>query len=117
MWRHPASAFVADFLGFRTIVDATVSSGVADAGPFGSIPTPDGPDGAVRIVIRPDALRIEPTGHLDAVVRSVTFQGSYYLVALEVGGITAETHVRRPPNAGDRVCLGLDPEQIVVLAD
>jgi len=115
VWRHPASPFVADFLGFRTVVPATVSAGMADAGPFGVIPMPGRADGDVDVVVRPDALRVDPSGHLDALVRSVTFQGSFYVLTLDVGGIAAETHVRRPPNQGERVCLSLDQGQIVVL--
>jgi thiamine transport system ATP-binding protein len=115
VWRNPASPFVADFLGFRTVVPAQVSAGMADAGPFGVIPMPGRADGAVDVVVRPDALRIDSTGHLDAVVRSVTFQGSFYVLTLDVGGVAAEIHVRRRPDQGDRVCLSLDPDQIVVL--
>lgn len=115
VWRHPANAFVADFLGFRTVVAATVFGGIADAGPFGRIPAPGVADGSVSVVIRPDALQIDGAGHLDAVVRTVTFQGSHYLVTLEVGGVIAETLERVPPRPGDRVRVRLEPDQIVIL--
>jgi len=117
VWRHPATAFVADFLGFRTVLDAAVASGIADAGAFGRIPVTGVSDGPARLVIRPDAIRIDAAGHLDAVVRTVTFQGSHYLVTLDVGGTVAETHERRAPSPGDLVRLSLDPSEIVVLGE
>ncbi|MCJ7725088.1 MAG: ABC transporter ATP-binding protein, partial [Acidimicrobiia bacterium] len=115
VWRHPDTAFVADFLGFRTVIAATVAAGIADAGPFGRIPVAGAADGKIRLVIRPDALRIDPTGHLDARVRTVAFQGGHYLVTLDVGGIAAESHERIPPRVGDAVCLRLEPGEVVVL--
>ena len=115
VWRHPATPFVADFLGFRTVVDATVASGVADAGAFGIVPAAGASAGSAKLVIRPDALSIDTEGHLSAVVRDVTFQGSRYLVTLDVGGIIAETHERRAPVPGAAVRLSLDPNEVVVL--
>ena len=115
VWRRPATAFVAEFLGFRTIVGATVSSGIADAGPFGAIPVPGTPDGAARLVIRPDALVIDTAGHLDGTVISATFQGDHYRITLDVEGITAEIHDRHTISPGDVVGLRLDPAGVVVV--
>lgn len=115
VWRNPETAFVADFLGFRTVVTARVSAGIADAGPFGRIPVGDAADGEGQLVIRPDALRIDPTGHLDARVLTVAFQGGHYLVTLALGAAVAETHERIPPRIGDTVRLSLDPGEVVVL--
>jgi thiamine transport system ATP-binding protein len=116
VWRRPATAFVAEFLGLRTIVGATVSDGIADAGPFGAFPVPDTSDGAARLVIRPDALVIDPAGHLDGTVRSSTFQGDHYRVTLDIGGITAEIHERHAISPGDVINLRLDPAGVVVVA-
>jgi len=115
VWRRPATGFVADFLGFRTVIGATVLSGMADAGGFGRIPFPEAPDGPVELVIRPDALTIDPAGHLEGIVRTVAFQGSHYLVTLDIHGATAETHERKAPSPGDAVRLSLDPDEVVVL--
>ncbi|MBU1866778.1 MAG: TOBE domain-containing protein, partial [Actinobacteria bacterium] len=107
--------FVADFLGFRTVVDVMVSSGVADAGPFGRIPVTGVSDGPAIAVIRPDALAIDPAGHLDAVVQTVAFRGSHCLVTLRLGTVVAEAQERRAPPLGARVRLSLDPNGVVVL--
>ncbi len=115
VWRRPATAFVADFLGFRTMVDVVVASGFADAGAFGRLHLPGAVDGPATLVVHPDALRIDPAGHLDGVVRAVDFRGSHYLVTLDVGGVVAETHERRSPSPGDSVRLSLDPTGVVVL--
>jgi len=117
VWRRPATGFVAGFLGFRTIVEATVSAGMADAGPFGAIQMPGDPDGAVQLVIRPDALMIDTAGHLDATVRSSTFQGDHYRLTLDIGGITAEVHEQHPHSPGDSVRLRLNPDGVVVVGD
>ncbi len=115
VWRRPATAFIAEFLGFRTIVGATVSSGIADAGPFGAIPVPGTPDGAARLVIRPDAMVIDAAGHLDGTVISATFRGDHYRMTLDIGGITAEIHERHAISPGDVVGLRLDPAGVVAV--
>lgn len=115
VWRRPADEFVAGFLGFRTITDAVVAAGVADAGPFGSIPVPGTPDGPARLVIRPDALRLDPAGALEARVRAVTFQGSFSRLDVEVDGAAAVAHTRTPPEPGTTVRLRLDPDEVVAL--
>jgi thiamine transport system ATP-binding protein len=117
VWRSPASEFVAGFLGFQTIVDAVARSGIADAGRLGSIPLPPGTaDGPVRLVVRPDAVSIDPDGHLEAAVTAVAFRGNHYRVRLDVGGVPAEAHATVPPSAGETVRATIDPGGVVVLA-
>lgn len=41
VWQRPADAFVARFLGFDNVVDATVSASAADT-PWGKVPVPEG---------------------------------------------------------------------------
>ena len=115
VWRHPANEFVARFLGFRTVVDATVSGGTLHAGPLGSFPVPETDDGPRRVVVRPDAIRVDPAGPVEATVTSVAFRGVHSVVGLDVGELAVEAHERRPPAAGDRVRLAIDPAELTVL--
>ena len=65
VWRHPATEFVARFLGFANVVDATVDrDGIHcpwGIGRRGARRATRG-SGAVRLAARPDALRIDPDG-------------------------------------------------------
>ena len=58
VWRAPADAFVARFLGFGNVFDADVRGGSVDS-PWGSITTDRGRR-AATLVIRPDGLRFAP---------------------------------------------------------
>jgi thiamine transport system ATP-binding protein len=115
VWRRPADEFVARFLGFRTVIDATVVGGRLEAGPLGSFPAPAGPTGSVRVVVRPDAVRVDPAGQVEAVVTSVAFRGVHSVVGLDVGDLEVEAHERRPPAPGDRVRLQIDPAELTIL--
>lgn len=116
VWRSPATEFVARFLGFRTIVPATVAGGLAEAGPLGRVPVPAGAlPGEVQLVIRPDGVLIEPNGHLDGRVVSSTFRGDRYSLALDVHGCPVETYAPTPLRPGDKVRLRIDPDGVVVL--
>ena len=114
VWRRPADEAVARFLGFRTVIDAVAAGGRLDAGPLGSFPT-DAPDGPLRVVILPDAVRIDPAGPLEATVTGTAFRGVHSVVHLDVGGLVIEAHERRPPSEGDRVRLVVDPDGLAVL--
>jgi thiamine transport system ATP-binding protein len=115
VWRRPATEFVARFLGFQTIVPATVGNEVADAGPLGSLPLPGTPAGPVRLVVRPDAVVFDPAGHLEGVVRTRTFRGDHALLVIEVNGIRVETGSRFDVAEGARVRFRLDPDGVVPL--
>ena len=53
VWQRPVSAFVARFLGFDNVVDATVSGEAADT-VWGKIPVPAGsPQGERMLLVRP----------------------------------------------------------------
>ncbi len=113
VWRRPATEFVAEFLGFPTILTATVRRGVADLGRLGSLPLPDVPDGEVRVVVRPDAVALDDSGHLEGVVRARTFRGDHVALAVDVDGTRLD--VRGDAALGARVRLRIDPTGVVPL--
>jgi len=92
VWRRPASEFVARFLGFGNVVDATVRAGargVADT-PWGALPVPAGTaPGEGRFLVRDTGVRLTApgVGLLRCTVEAVTFRG---------GGTAAVTAVLRP---------------------
>lgn len=58
LYFHPGSAFVAAFFGQVNRIVSAVRGGLADT-PFGPVPAPGLPeDGAVEVLIRPEALRL-----------------------------------------------------------
>ncbi len=112
LWRSPAGERVARFLGLHNLLPAVVEGGRAmtQAGPF---PAPPGtPPGPARLVVRPGAFRLDPTGTIEGVVRSRVFRGSDYSVEIETGGTVVEAILPRAPRPGERVRLGVDPEGV-----
>ncbi len=99
VYNSPDSAYVADFLGISNLLDATVT--VADGGgamtvehagqrlqATGARAVPVGED--VRICIRPERVRLEPSGttgenHLPATIERLVFLGSTTQVDLRLG--------------------------------
>lgn len=76
VWRRPASEFVARFLGFANIVEATVRGDVADT-PWGKVPVPpDAAQGPCRLLVRPGGVMLTaPADGLPCVVEARTFRG------------------------------------------
>jgi thiamine transport system ATP-binding protein len=115
VWRAPVDAWVATFLGFGPCVDAQGRSGVLRT-PWGDIDAPErgtagATDGAMQIVLRPDAVDLCADGAFAATVERVTFAGTGINVVLHpdagpqlqctVAGLDA-------PAAGARVRWSLD---------
>jgi thiamine transport system ATP-binding protein len=115
LWRDPNSEPVARLLGFRTILDATVRDGTAHTAP-GVLPVPAGtPDGPARLVVRPDAVRRDPTGSIEGTVETVTFRGSDSLAVVAAGGVHLEAALVDAPSPGERLRLAVDPAGVTVL--
>jgi thiamine transport system ATP-binding protein len=117
LWRRPPSAWVARFLGFRNVAEATLREGVAST-PWGDIRLPGVADGLVTIVLRPEALSLRdglgPAGR----VRARRFGGDHVRVVVDTdAGASLELEVRdgRPPEAGQRVSVAVDPSRVNVL--
>ncbi|MFJ3905887.1 ABC transporter ATP-binding protein [Streptomyces sp. NPDC090025] len=121
VWRHPASPFVARFLGFDNIVAATVSGAAAHT-VWGKIPVPDGsPQGDHRLLVRPAGLRVATPGEgLRCHVDTRTFRGDRVAVTLrpaEGPPIDAEFALRDAPEAGADVDVEFLADEVVVLAE
>lgn len=115
VWRAPASATVARFLGFP-LLDAVARAGVV-TGAFASLAVPGVPDGAVHVVLRPDALRLDPAAPLRGQVTASTFRGDRIVVrvATIAGDLDVTVAPADAPPVDAVVGVVIDPERIVVL--
>lgn len=126
VWRNPADEFVARFLGFDNIVDATVAGDVADTA-WGKIPVPEGAgdavDGRCRLLVRPAGVRLVAADEgLPCAVTARTFRGTHVAVHLEprvgpqVGPrLEAACALRDAPGVGETVGVAFDVGDVVVL--
>jgi len=119
VWQHPASAFVARFLGFDNLVDATVTGTAADTA-WGKVPVSEGsPQGECELLVRPGGVRIGRTEDgLRCTVGVRTFRGHHVTVALHPGdgpALEAECALRDTPEEGAVVGVTFDPAETVVL--
>ncbi|MFE0423085.1 ABC transporter ATP-binding protein [Streptomyces sp. NPDC058953] len=122
VWRRPADAFVARFLGFDNVTaDAVVRDGAADTD-WGRVTVPGGVrDGAYDVMIRPSGVRLTAPGAGTGprcVVESRTFRGTHVALRLrpESGpALEAEVGLRDAPEQGDRVGVEFAPDEVVVL--
>ncbi|GAA3480652.1 ABC transporter ATP-binding protein [Streptomyces yanii] len=119
VWQRPASAFVARFLGFDNVVDATVT-GAAAGTAWGKVPVPDGsPQGPCALLVRPAGVRLgSPESGLRCTVGARTFRGNHVAVTLhpESGPVLeAECPLRDTPQEGAPVGVTFDASETVVL--
>ncbi|MFB6703809.1 ABC transporter ATP-binding protein [Streptomyces sp. NPDC056333] len=119
VWQRPASAFVARFLGFDNVVDATVT-GAAAATTWGRVPVPDGvPQGPCALLVRPAGVRIgDPADGLRCTVGARTFRGNHVAVTLHPDSgplLEAECPLRDAPQEGAKVGVTFDASETVVL--
>ncbi|KAB8161602.1 ATP-binding cassette domain-containing protein [Streptomyces sp. 3MP-14] len=128
VWRRPANAFVARFLGFRNVVTATVGGGEART-PWGPVPagsTADVGPGERAVLVRPSGVRLSAVGDgpsgaaLTGTVAARTFRGDHVLVLVQPAGggpeLEASCALREAPEVGATVGVSLDPDEVVVLA-
>ncbi|RFC72028.1 ABC transporter ATP-binding protein [Streptomyces sp. AcE210] len=120
VWQHPADEFVARFLGFDNVVDATIVGEAADT-PWGKVPVPSGsPQGRAKILVRPAGVRLAPAAEaqLTCTVAARTFRGTHvavHLQATEAPRLEAACALRDAPEPGDEVGVAFDAGEIVVL--
>ncbi|MGW4198203.1 ABC transporter ATP-binding protein [Streptomyces sp. NPDC005004] len=120
VWRRPADAFVARFLGFDNVVAATVTDAVADT-PWGKLPVPEGsPQGGRELLVRPAGVRLvaEDTG-LPCTVAARTFKGTHVALRLRPhdGGplLEAACAPADAPQTGAETGVVFDASDVVVL--
>ncbi|MGW5120989.1 ABC transporter ATP-binding protein [Streptomyces noursei] len=121
VWQRPASAFVARFLGFDNVVEATVQ-GESAATLWGKVPVPDGTsDGACRLLVRPAGVRLtSPADGLPCTVVARTFRGTHVALLLQPPSgpqVEAACPLHEAPESGDRVGISFAVEDVVVLDD
>ncbi|WP_329141156.1 ABC transporter ATP-binding protein [Streptomyces sp. NBC_01476] len=119
VWLRPGSEFVARFLGFENITDATVQGTVAVT-EWGKLPVPDGTaQGPVKLLVRPTGVLLGAPGTgLTCEVVARTFRGGHVAVLLrpERGpALEAECGLREAPDEGARVGVSFAAEDVVVL--
>ncbi len=117
VWRAPADAWTATFLGFGPVVEGEVRDGLVHS-PWGPIVAPAGaPVGPVDVVVRPDGTRLDPDGPIVATVVQSTFTGTYVELAVASGSGPTLTIVVPPtaaPVPGERVRVSIDPGALLV---
>ena len=124
VWRRPADAFTARFLGFRNLAEATVDGRGADT-PWGRVPVPEGtPPGRATLLIRPTGIALSGTKTgaagpgLRCAVRARTFRGDHVVVLLapERGPeLEAACPPHRAPAEGATVRAVIDPAEVTTL--
>ncbi|MFD7294975.1 ABC transporter ATP-binding protein [Streptomyces sp. NPDC059897] len=120
VWQHPADEFVARFLGFDNVVEASVTGAVADT-PWGKVPVPEGSEqGDRKLLVRPAGVRLVPAAEaqLTCAVTARTFRGTHVALHLQprdAPRLEAACALREAPEPGDEVGVAFDAAEIVVL--
>jgi thiamine transport system ATP-binding protein len=115
VWRSPADAWAAHFLGFANVLPVEVRAGAA-ATPWGPIPVARA-DGPAALVIRPSALQFAPSGVWGR-AGPARFRGDHVAVPLLIDAdMTLEVVVRGGdvPRAGAEVSVALDRNEVIVV--
>ncbi|WP_067274625.1 ABC transporter ATP-binding protein [Streptomyces jeddahensis] len=119
VWQHPVDEFVARFLGFDNVVEATVGTGSADT-PWGKVPVPEGtPQGDCTLLVRPAGVRLVPASEgLACTVTARTFRGTHVAVHLQphdAPRLEAACALRDAPEPGAEVGVAFEAQEVVVL--
>jgi iron(III) transport system ATP-binding protein len=90
IFHHPATRFVARFMGIADFLPAQLSNGALHT-ELGSTPLPEGltDENQIAMMVRPDDVVIRPTQTGEGVIIERTFQGAFYLyqVSLPSGNV------------------------------
>lgn len=114
-YHHPASIEAAHLLGDAVILPANVARAVATTA-FGRLPAPSIPDGAARVMVRPEGFLLGTDG-VPATVAETGFGGAYHLVTLVADGCCATVRMSTPPpDTGTVVHVSIDPRSASVYA-
>jgi hypothetical protein len=106
---------VARLLAFANVAAATVDGGTLCT-PWGDLGP--APTGTAAVLVRPDAVVLDPAGLLEATVRRVTFAGARTRVRLAVDGapdLEAEVSSPDAPAVGSRVRVRVAPAGVRAL--
>jgi putative spermidine/putrescine transport system ATP-binding protein len=123
LYGHPATPFVAEFVGLSNRLEATVTEGKATV--LGvQIPTLPGSvqDGRGRALVRPEAVSVTSSGDGAATVVSVHFLGPISRVHCQLSdGQEVEAQISSAQAATlspqDKVALTVAPDPVLVVGD
>lgn len=125
LYHHPATTFVADFIGRGTLLDITVADNNSIDTPLGrlsgQLPMGSKAGLQLKLLLRPDDLHLTTKQEgLSATITERLFQGANYLYTLQLD-TGAQFHCLAPShqqhNKGDRVTLKLDIQDLVLFSD
>jgi ABC-type Fe3+/spermidine/putrescine transport system ATPase subunit len=93
IYRKPASAFVARFLGLSNLIPGEIrqaSQGNEIDTPVGRFPAPDLPPGPVTVLIRPEAAQLDGTGgfELTGKLTRIDFRGSLLRATIAINDLS-----------------------------
>lgn len=123
IYRRPASAYVADFIGGANLIPGTVRARDGDTAsietPFGRATAPCAATVAAgmaaSLCLRPEQIAISRRRHdaLNGTVSHVVFQGAEWLVEVAAGPALLQISCRddAPPEVGAQVWLAYDPDR------
>lgn len=115
VWRRPADPWTAAFFGFAPPVAARLTANGVET-PWGLVRVNEGGDEPVQVVLRPDALRLDPCGTLRGKVVRRSFAGDRAELEIESGGESLRLHaaLREAPAVGEIVALAVEPDGVLV---
>jgi thiamine transport system ATP-binding protein len=134
VYAQPGSRFVAEFLGLRNLLPATLHRAEGGDGarvvaetPAGRLPmagAEDVPDGqAATVLVRPEGVRVAADGaaaDLEGIVVEKSFRGSRTVATLQAGEATLTFEFAptlRLPEAGETLRLSVEAEGVQVVKD
>ena len=116
VWRAPASAAVARLLGFTNVAPASAVDGRLLT-PWGDLGPADG--APVAVLVRPEGVRLDAHGPIEATVTATTFGGARASVHLAVAGgapdLEAEVPGDQIPAVATVVRLFIEPTAVAPL--
>ena len=128
VYQHPASRFVADFIGSANFVEAKVGEGDSEGEMipvrmlnedfnvhYAGLPVKAGD--TVQIVLRPEAIRLADSGDVEAEVVSSTYMGAVQEYVVRAGDKELETEEYNPEGKriyrpGDKVWLRIQRDAL-----
>jgi len=117
VWRRPADAWTADFLGFGAAVEARIGPDGLST-PWGTLAVNAqlGAERAVEVVLRPDALTLDPAGTVCGTIVHRAFAGDRAELTVDSGGARLRLKVpdRDAPAVGESVRVAIEPDGVLV---
>ncbi|MDQ2869960.1 MAG: ABC transporter ATP-binding protein [Acidobacteriota bacterium] len=122
LYRQPKTEYAANFFGSGPLweVDARAEgSGVLAETPLGRVTLAGFRPGRLRLIVRPEALSVRPSGGTTVTVRTVSYEGDRSRIVFTAGGRDAVVYGPAGLEAapGDRIAVTVDPRLLVILPE